>query len=62
LYRKDLLEKYKKRVPLTWDELENTTLYIIEKEKENGNKELEGFAGQFKCKKKKKKKKKKKRV
>ncbi|ORY49722.1 periplasmic binding protein-like II, partial [Neocallimastix californiae] len=48
LYRKDLLEKYKKRVPLTWDELENTTLYIIEKEKENGNKELEGFAGQFK--------------
>ncbi|KAG4104241.1 periplasmic binding protein-like II [Neocallimastix lanati (nom. inval.)] len=48
LYRKDLLEKYHKRVPLTWDELETTALYIIDQEKENGNKNLEGYAGQFK--------------
>jgi len=43
------LEKYHKRVPLTWDELETTALYIIDQEKENGNKNLEGYAGQFKC-------------
>lgn len=50
LYRKDLLEKYSKRVPETWDELENTALFILDMEKQNGNKNLEGYAGQFKCK------------
>jgi len=47
MYRKDLLDKYQREVPKTWDELEETALYILEKEHENGNKNLEGYAGQF---------------
>ncbi len=31
-YRKDLLKKYNKKVPMTWDELVETSLYIMEKE------------------------------
>jgi len=49
LYRKDLLERYNKTVPTTWNELESTATYIMEMEGIFGNKELEGFAGQFKC-------------
>ncbi|ORX56617.1 periplasmic binding protein-like II, partial [Piromyces finnis] len=48
LYRKDLLEKYNKTVPNTWSELESTATYIMKMEETLGNKELEGFAGQFK--------------
>ncbi|ORX42458.1 periplasmic binding protein-like II [Piromyces finnis] len=47
MYREDLLEKYNREVPKTWDQLEETTLYILEKEHENGNKNLKGYAGQF---------------
>jgi len=32
-----LLDKYKKEVPETWDELISTGKYIYEKEKENNN-------------------------
>ncbi|ORX79595.1 periplasmic binding protein-like II [Anaeromyces robustus] len=49
LYRKDLLDKYNKTIPETWDELENTALYIMKMEKLNGNMNLEGYAGQFKA-------------
>ena len=31
-YRKDLLEKYNKNVPMTWDELVETSIYIMERE------------------------------
>ena len=31
-YRKDLLEKYNKNVPMTWDELVETSTYIMERE------------------------------
>ncbi|ORX79594.1 hypothetical protein BCR32DRAFT_294346 [Anaeromyces robustus] len=48
LYRKDLLEKYNQRVPETWDQLEYIAEFIMEKESLNGNKDLEGYAGQFK--------------
>ncbi|OUM69280.1 hypothetical protein PIROE2DRAFT_57498 [Piromyces sp. E2] len=47
LYRKDLLEKYKKEVPKTWDQLEETVLDILKEEHKNGNKNLDGYAGQF---------------
>ncbi|MBL1229288.1 ABC transporter substrate-binding protein [Enterococcus sp. BWB1-3] len=39
-YRKDLLDKYNKKVPSSWDELEKTAIEIVEKE---GNPELSGF-------------------
>lgn len=39
-YRKDLLDKYNKEVPTSWDELEKTATEIVEKE---GNSELSGF-------------------
>ncbi|OUM63292.1 hypothetical protein PIROE2DRAFT_61366 [Piromyces sp. E2] len=48
LYREDLLEKYNKTIPTTWNELEETASYIMEMEEMYGNKELEGYAGQFK--------------
>lgn len=31
-YRKDLLEKYNKNVPMTWDELAEAPIYIMERE------------------------------
>jgi len=43
-YRKDLLEKYDKPVPTTWDELTETAKYIIEEE--GGN--MSGHAGSWK--------------
>ncbi len=42
-YRKDLLEKYNKPVPETWDELVQTATYIMEKEPE-----MKGLAGSWK--------------
>jgi len=47
LYRKDLLNKYERNVPETWDELEETSLYIMKKEQEAGNTNLCGFIGQY---------------
>jgi trehalose/maltose transport system substrate-binding protein len=45
-YRKDLLEKYGKTPPKTWDELTATAQEIQDKEREAGNKELWGFVWQ----------------
>jgi len=42
-----LLEKHGKEVPKTWDELIDTALYIIEKEKEEGNENIVGYNGLF---------------
>lgn len=39
-YRKDLLDKYNKEIPQSWDELEKTAKEIVEKEK---NPDLSGF-------------------
>lgn len=44
IYRKDLLEKYKKPVPTTWDELGETAAFIQEKERAAGNSKIWGFA------------------
>jgi len=41
-----LLDKYNKPVPETWDELIDTSKYIMEKEKENDS-ELISFNGLF---------------
>ncbi|KAL6607138.1 periplasmic binding protein-like II [Neocallimastix californiae] len=49
LYRKDLLNKYNQPVPQTWDQLEYIAEYIMERESLLGNRDLEGFAGQFKA-------------
>lgn len=46
-YRKDLLEKYNKSVPVTWDELKNTSNEIVKAERSNGN-EMFGMAGSMK--------------
>ncbi|MFP4370642.1 MAG: ABC transporter substrate-binding protein [Halanaerobium sp.] len=45
-YRKDLLEKYDREVPETWDELEETAKYIMEKEREDGNDDFYGYVWQ----------------
>jgi len=37
-----LLDKYQKSIPKTWDELKNTTKYILEQE---NNPELIGYNG-----------------
>lgn len=44
IYRKDLLEKYKKPVPETWEELEDIAYFIQEKERAAGNEKIWGFA------------------
>lgn len=44
-YRKDLLEKYQKPVPATWEEIEETGKEIVEKEQ---NPELKGFVSYWK--------------
>eukprot|EP00833_Pecoramyces_ruminatium_P006823 jgi/Orpsp1_1/1180855/evm.model.c7180000074881.1 len=41
------LNKYKKRIPKTWDELINTTKYIINEERKLNNTELSGYNGLF---------------
>jgi len=45
-YRTDLLEKYDREVPETWDELEETARYIMEKEREAGNQDFYGYVWQ----------------
>jgi len=45
-YRTDLLEKYDREVPETWDELEETAQYIMEKEREAGNEDFYGYVWQ----------------
>ena len=45
-YRKDLLEKYGKQPPKTWDELAATAKEIQDKEREAGAKDLWGFVWQ----------------
>lgn len=47
-YRKDLLEKYGKQPPKTWDELTETAKVIQEKERAAGNPDLWGFTWQGK--------------
>ena len=45
-YRKDLLEKYKKPVPKTWNELATTAKEIQDGERTAGNKSMYGFVFQ----------------
>lgn len=45
-YRKDLLEKYNKPVPKTWQEMAETAKFIQDKEREAGNKDMQGFVFQ----------------
>ncbi|MBY0371219.1 ABC transporter substrate-binding protein [bacterium] len=45
-YRSDLLKKYGKKVPATWQELEATAKDILEKEKAAGNADLWGYVYQ----------------
>ncbi|SHF32863.1 carbohydrate ABC transporter substrate-binding protein, CUT1 family [Marinomonas polaris DSM 16579] len=45
-YRKDLLKKYNKTVPNTWEELTETAKYIQTKEREAGNPDMWGFVWQ----------------
>jgi len=48
-YRSDLLEKYKKAVPKTWQELEETAKLILDQEKKAGNTKLTGIVFQGKA-------------
>ena len=43
----DLLNKHNKPIPKTWDELIDTCKYIIEKEKNENNTELNCYSGLF---------------
>lgn len=45
-YRTDLLEKYDREVPETWNDLEATARYIMEKEREAGNEDFYGYVWQ----------------
>src|SRR5690606_8468960 len=45
-YRKDLLEKYGKDVPATWQELTDTAKEIMDGERADGNPEMWGFVFQ----------------
>jgi len=45
----DLLEKYDKTIPETWDELIETSKYIMDKEKDNDT-DLISFNGLYDCK------------
>jgi trehalose/maltose transport system substrate-binding protein len=45
-YRKDLLDKYRARVPQTWSELADTARRIQSSERANGNSRLWGFVWQ----------------
>ncbi|MBB5702039.1 trehalose/maltose transport system substrate-binding protein [Ochrobactrum daejeonense] len=45
-YRKDLLEKYNKQVPVTWDEMAATAREIMDKERAEGKSDLWGFVFQ----------------
>ncbi len=48
-YRKDLLEKYGKEVPKTWDELHETAKFIQEEERKAGNEGMWGYVWQGKA-------------
>jgi len=48
-YRKDLLEKYNKPVPKTWEELFKTAEYIQTEERKAGNKTIWGYVFQGKA-------------
>lgn len=48
-YRKDLLEKYKEKVPTTWQELTATAKKIQDGERKAGNKDMQGFVFQGKA-------------
>ena len=41
------LRKYHKSIPKTWDELIETTEYILNEEKKLGNNDLSGYAALF---------------
>jgi len=43
------LKKYNKRIPKTWNELIETSIYILEKEKEKNNTNLVAYNGLFYC-------------
>ncbi|ORY37872.1 hypothetical protein LY90DRAFT_52773 [Neocallimastix californiae] len=43
----DLLNKYGKEIPKTWDELISTGNFILENERKNGNEDLIGYNGLF---------------
>jgi trehalose/maltose transport system substrate-binding protein len=45
-YRKDLLDKYGKQPPKTWDEMAAIAKEIQDKEREAGNKDMQGFVFQ----------------
>lgn len=45
-YRKDLLDKYGKKVPTTWAELEATARDVMQKERSAGNSDIWGFVFQ----------------
>ena len=45
-YRKDLLEKYGKTAPKTWDEMAAIAKEVQDKEREGGNKDMQGFVFQ----------------
>lgn len=48
-YRKDLLEKYKEKVPTTWEELAVTAKKIQDEERKAGAKDMQGFVFQAKA-------------
>jgi len=48
----DLLNKYEKDIPKTWDELIKTGKFILENERKNGNEDLLGYNKIFENKKK----------
>lgn len=45
-YRTDLLDKYDREVPETWDELEETARYIMEEERAAGDEDFYGYVWQ----------------
>jgi trehalose/maltose transport system substrate-binding protein len=48
-YRKDLLDKYKEKVPATWEEMSATAQKIQDGERKAGNKEMQGYVFQGKA-------------
>ncbi len=48
-YRTDLLEKYGKKVPETWEELKETAQFIMDEERKAGNKDMWGYVFQAKA-------------
>ncbi|MGJ8516992.1 putative ABC transporter-binding protein [Carnimonas sp. LMG 33810] len=48
-YRKDLLEKYHRQVPVTWQQMTDSARYIQEQERAAGNRSLWGYVFQGKA-------------